>query len=708
MARALGAAHAPVPLIADDTVVLLRCDEEANEDPMVDAVGGPSGSTINGGGDVAPGLFWPSDAAGLYGARDFDGTQQQEFFLDSGQQAAFRGDQLTLELWFEIDSVTGTQRFVSVSGDRDSDDAAENALLAVGVVGDELNVFWETGSGTDVSNTTSAAGLQTGRAYKLGVVRKPSSNRNPAKCDLEVHIWDKRTGARYFELFTNVLLPTGGSNAVLVVAGEYDGSTGANQLDGRLDDIRVVSYAASMEAMRNTFFRAVRPWYPEHLVGLSSVAMTQVPIAVTKFLRVRVEQPNFDEGPDLEWAAAVSYADATGQADETFALAPATNGSAFSVSSGTLPPGLALDAGTGVISGTPTTPGVYSDLVVEASGPGGAATSAPFSISIEGQSSIEVSYPAGSATFGVAFSLAPTTNGTSFVLASGALPAGLSLHASTGKIGGTPTALGVYEVVVEATNSFGTVSSAPFSITVTLASLVAYWSMDTADVDGAVVSDSVGGLDGTIVGGAIVAGKVNQALQGTDFHLALGNVLNEYITPADAAFSVAMWVRCASTTTRRFLFGKASFADAQRQVWLDVFEGKVRGAFFFKLTSGPSQFRSVRTGAAAIQDNTWHHVVVAYNGAIDSGDGTDRVKVYVDGALVAVELWESIGVLADSIPIGAAHAAIGRLLASDGDVEGGNGAAETAFDEVAFFDDVLTSTQAAALAAAGIAGRSLA
>ncbi len=321
-----------------------------------------------------------------------------------------------------------------------------------------------------------------------------------------------------------------------------------------------------------------------------------------------------------------------------------------------------------------------------------------------------IAYADGDATLGTAFSLSPTTTGTSFARASGVtLPPGLLLDAETGKISGTPTTLGVYAgIVVEATNSVGTVASAPFSITITLASMVSYWSMDTADVEGAVVSDPVGGRDGTIVDGAIVAGKVNQALQGTDFHLALGNVLNEYITPADAAFSVAMWVRCASTTTRRFLFGKASFADAQRQVWLDVFEGKVRGAFFFKLTSGPSQFRSVRTGAAAIQDNTWHHVVVAYNGAIDSGDGTDRVKVYVDGALVAVELWESIGVLADSIPIGTAHAAIGRLLNSDGDVEGGNGAAETAFDEVAFFDAAVTDTDAAALAAAGTAGRRLA
>ena len=64
-------------------------------------------------------------------------------------------------------------------------------------------------------------------------------------------------------------------------------------------------------------------------------------------------------------------------------------------------------------------------------------------------------------TNGVAFAQTLIMNGTppfTFAVASGALPAGLSLNTSSGQISGTPSAAGAYSVTISATNSVGTMT----------------------------------------------------------------------------------------------------------------------------------------------------------------------------------------------------------------------------------------------------------
>ncbi len=72
-------------------------------------------------------------------------------------------------------------------------------------------------------------------------------------------------------------------------------------------------------------------------------------------------------------------------------------------------------------------------------------------------------------TNGVAFSQALIMNGTppfTFAVASGSLPAGLSLNTTTGNISGTPSAAGAYSFVVSATNTVGSITQS-YSGTVT-------------------------------------------------------------------------------------------------------------------------------------------------------------------------------------------------------------------------------------------------
>jgi uncharacterized repeat protein (TIGR01451 family) len=108
----------------------------------------------------------------------------------------------------------------------------------------------------------------------------------------------------------------------------------------------------------------------------------------------------------------------------------ATGATAYSVATGTLPPGLTLDAGSGVLSGTPTTAGTYT-FQVQASGTGSPALTPSISITALGPADMGVSIagPGGKVPHGTTmiFTVSASNLGPSAasgVMASFTLPAG--------------------------------------------------------------------------------------------------------------------------------------------------------------------------------------------------------------------------------------------------------------------------------------------
>jgi len=133
----------------------------------------------------------------------------------------------------------------------------------------------------------------------------------------------------------------------------------------------------------------------------------------------------------------------------------------FSLSSGSLPPGLALSA-TGQISGTPTSLGSFT-FTVQASDANGCFGERTYTIVINTCGTINV-FPATLPTpvsgvpynqsVGASGGLAPYT----FVVSAGAIPAGLtfvSTGAASASLIGTPTELGTYTFTVSATDALG-------------------------------------------------------------------------------------------------------------------------------------------------------------------------------------------------------------------------------------------------------------
>ncbi|WP_285727269.1 beta strand repeat-containing protein [Psychromicrobium xiongbiense] len=132
----------------------------------------------------------------------------------------------------------------------------------------------------------------------------------------------------------------------------------------------------------------------------------------------------------------------------------------YAVTSGALPTGLALDGSTGVISGTTHSPGTFT-FVVQATDAYGMSANTAYSVTVLAPQIVVISlisplgwvqvpYPQLGQEFSVTGGAGPYTLSVS----SGTLPPGLSMDPS-GQISGTPTAAGVFPIIVRATDAFG-------------------------------------------------------------------------------------------------------------------------------------------------------------------------------------------------------------------------------------------------------------
>jgi hypothetical protein len=144
-----------------------------------------------------------------------------------------------------------------------------------------------------------------------------------------------------------------------------------------------------------------------------------------------------------------------------------TGGYSWSVTNGSLPPGLSLSA-TGAISGTPTAPGA-TGFTVQLRDSSGATATQSLSITITApQLSVTTSSLPGG-TVGTPYSqqLAATggTGGYTWSLSNGSLPAGLSLAAGGG-ISGTPSTAGAASFTVQVKDSSNATATQSLSITI--------------------------------------------------------------------------------------------------------------------------------------------------------------------------------------------------------------------------------------------------
>lgn len=144
----------------------------------------------------------------------------------------------------------------------------------------------------------------------------------------------------------------------------------------------------------------------------------------------------------------------------------------FAITSGGLPPGLSLDASTGAISGTPTTPGSYP-FKAQVSDSDGRKTAREYTINVANP--VVIAAPslkgqrADRGEVGVAVSgqlSATGGNGTlTWTLANGTLPTGVTLGAD-GAVSGTPSAAGGFAATVQAADADGRTATVNVELTI--------------------------------------------------------------------------------------------------------------------------------------------------------------------------------------------------------------------------------------------------
>lgn len=217
-----------------------------------------------------------------------------------------------------------------------------------------------------------------------------------------------------------------------------------------------------------TFTPATLPYYPSSPITIGTIQGTprvvgtyRVPI-VTTFLGVTIQStltvvvaPAVVRPPVITSAASShSYV------GQSFSYSITASNSPISYSAGNLPPGLSINASTGVIQGTPTQKGTYVADITATNGAG--AGRAKLTISIGAGQLVQIDVPAAvSGTVGSPFSQYvsysnPLPGSPTFGVSG--LPPGLQFSASN-TISGTPTTPGTYPITIWCTNSFGTAST---------------------------------------------------------------------------------------------------------------------------------------------------------------------------------------------------------------------------------------------------------
>ena len=153
--------------------------------------------------------------------------------------------------------------------------------------------------------------------------------------------------------------------------------------------------------------------------------------------------------------AITSAASAQGVIGVPFGYQIVANNSPTGYSASGLPSGLGCDAGSGLISGTPTQPGTFSVQVQARSIYGSASTNISLTIS----NGAIISATSAQGVIGVPFGYQIVANNSPTGYSASGLPSGLGCDAGSGLISGIPTKPGTFSVQVQARSIYGSASA---------------------------------------------------------------------------------------------------------------------------------------------------------------------------------------------------------------------------------------------------------
>ena len=180
-----------------------------------------------------------------------------------------------------------------------------------------------------------------------------------------------------------------------------------------------------------------------------------------------------------------SASTATGIISSLFSFQSTASSTPTSYTATGLPAGLSINTATGLISGTPTAAGVSNAVLTATNAAGSSIQTLTISITSVPVPLVTSSATA-TATVGSAFSYQITASNAPTSYSATGLPSGLTINTTSGLISGTPTAAGVSNAVLTATNAAGSsIQTLTISITSVPVPLVTSSATATATVGSA-------------------------------------------------------------------------------------------------------------------------------------------------------------------------------------------------------------------------------
>jgi len=250
----------------------------------------------------------------------------------------------------------------------------------------------------------------------------------------------------------------------------------------------------------------------------------------------------------------------------------------WSIASGTLPAGLSLAAGTGVISGTPTATGT-SNFTVQVTDANSLSAQKALSLTVVAPPSVTTtSLPGGTQNAAYTATLTATGGTTpySWSVASGTLPAGLSLAAGTGVISGTPTATGTSNFTVQVTDANSVSAQKALSITISSNSgggigLVQANALQASAVASVSVAFPVANTAGNLILAFVRMSSSTQTVTLTD---SAGNTYIQAAAQAQTVDGSQIRLFYAKNILGAGNTVKATFSASNNHPWVAIYEYK--------------------------------------------------------------------------------------------------------------------------------------
>ncbi|MEM7102970.1 MAG: LamG-like jellyroll fold domain-containing protein [Bacteroidota bacterium] len=212
------------------------------------------------------------------------------------------------------------------------------------------------------------------------------------------------------------------------------------------------------------------------------------------------------------------------------------------------------------------------------------------------------------------------------------------------------------------------------------------------------------GYHGTVIGATLTenrAGISNSAysFSGGDYFIEIGDVMNDVFAGVGNQFTISAWIKPDTVMSNSIILGKtadAACGEDQRQFFLRLFADQ--NLSFTYYSANVSLFaRRVLSSSQLLDLNNWHHVLVMYDGTIDTNNGIDRVTMHIKCTEEFTTLETATGTLGN-IQTGTSPIGIGNYFVSHGGIScNPERAFEGNIDDIRIYNRLLTADEISVL-----------